>query len=258
MRPSMTRAALALIAALGLAGAAWNGASASTETHPPSQEWRFNGLFGTFDRAAAQRGFQVYSEVCAACHGLRLLSYRNLRELGFSADEVAAIASQVQITDGPNDQGDMFQRPGRPSDRFRSPFANEAAARAGNNGALPPDLSVIVKARENGPNYVYALLTGFGDPPPDMTLMAGMNYNRYFPGHQIAMPNILREGGVTYADGTTATVHQQAWDVVNFLTWAAEPNLEGRRQMGVRVVLFLIVFAGMMYAVKRKVWADAH
>ncbi len=258
MRPSITRAALVLTAALGLAGAFWQPAAASTETTPPSQEWRFNGLFGTLDRAAAQRGFQVYSEVCAACHSLRLLSYRNLRELGFSADEVAAIAAQVQVADGPNDQGEMFQRSGRPADRFHSPFPNDAAARASNNGALPPDLSVIVKARENGPNYVFAMLTGFGDPPPDMTLMPGMNYNRYFPGHQMGMPNILREGGVTYADGTTATVHQQAWDVVNFLTWAAEPAMEQRRQMGVRVVLFLIVFAGMMYAVKRKVWADAH
>lgn len=225
---------------------------------PPHQDWSFNGVFGTFDRASAQRGFQVYKEVCANCHSLRLLSYRNLRGLGYSEDEVKAIASQYQVTDGPNDQGEMYRRPALPSDRFVAPFANEQAARAANNGAYPPDLSVITKAREGGADYIYAFLTGFGEPPADITLMPGMNYNLYFPGHQVAMPNILTDNAVTYQDGTPATKQQEAWDVVNFLMWTAEPHMEARKEMGVKVVLFLLVFTGMMYAVKRKVWADVH
>ena len=222
----------------------------------PDRKFSFDGVFGTYDRASAQRGFQVYKEVCAACHGLRLLSYRNLRELGLTEAQVAAIAAQFEIKDGPNDEGQMFERPGRPADRFRSPFANDAAARAANNGALPPDLSVMTKARAGGADYLFALLTGYVDPPAGVTLMDGMHYNKYFPGHQIAMGAPLNPDQVEYADGTKATVEQMAHDVSTFLQWAAEPELEKRRAMGVKVIIFLTILAGLTYAVKRKIWAD--
>ncbi len=168
------------------------------------------------------------------------------------------IAAAVQVTDGPNDAGDMFERPGRPSDPFKAPFPNANAARAANNGALPPDLSLIVKARAGGADYVHAILTGFKDPPPGFKMFPGMNYNEYFPGHQIAMPPPLSDGAVTYADGTKATVDQMARDVATFLAWASEPNLEERHYTGVKTVLFLIVLTALMYGVKRKVWAEVH
>jgi len=224
----------------------------------PDTRFSFDGIFGTYDRASAQRGFQVYKEVCAACHAMRLLSYRNLRELGLTEAQVAQIASQFTVMDGPNDEGQMFERPARPSDRFRSPFPNQQAARAANNGAYPVDLSVITKARANGADYVYALLTGYQDPPAGVTMMEGMNYNRYFPGHQIAMGQPLWPDQVQYADGTPATLEQMARDVATFLAWAAEPELEQRRAMGVKVIIFLTILGGLVYAVKRKVWADVH
>jgi len=208
--------------------------------------------------AAQQRGFLVYLEICSNCHSMRQLSYRNLLELGLSEDQVRDIAASVQITDGPNDLGEMFERPGRLSDHFRRPFPNDQAARAANNNALPPDLSVIVKAREGGANYIRALLTGYEDPPEGFTLGDGLNYNRYFPGHQIGMPKVINEDQVEYADGTKATEDQMARDVATFLAWAAEPELEQRRAMGVRIILFLLVLSGLTYAVKRKVWAGAH
>ncbi len=222
----------------------------------PNAGFSFNALLGTFDRGAQQRGFQVYKEVCSACHGMRLMSYRNLLDIGLSESEARAIAASFQVTDGPNDEGAMFERPARLSDRFRSPFPNDQAARAGNNGALPPDLSVITKARHDGANYVRALLIGYRDPPPGVTVMDGMHYNEYFPGHQIAMPNVLNDGQVTYADGTNATVDQMARDVTTFLAWAAEPETERRRQMGVKILVFLAILGGLAYATKRKVWAD--
>ncbi|MCQ4161448.1 cytochrome c1 [Roseomonas sp. GC11] len=253
--------AAALAAALSLGFLAAPAAQAA-EGHIsiPDTRFSFDGVFGTFDRGELQRGFQVYKEVCAACHSLRLLSYRNLRDIGLSEAEVAAIAASYQIQDGPNDNGEMFERPGRASDRFRKPFANDAAARAANNGALPPDLSVITKARVGGADYIHALLTGYQDPPPaGVTVMEGMHYNKYFPGHQIGMaPPINSDGQLQYADGTRATVDQMARDVSTFLTWAAEPELEQRRAMGVRVILFLVILGGLTYAVKRKVWADVH
>jgi ubiquinol-cytochrome c reductase cytochrome c1 subunit len=224
----------------------------------PDTRFSFEGIFGTFDRASAQRGFQVYKEVCAACHSMRLLYYRNLRDLGFTEEQVAQIAAQFQVMDGPNDEGQMFERPARPSDRFRSPFPNPQAARAANNGAYPPDLSVIVKARFGGADYIYALLTGYEDPPPGVTLMEGMHYNRYFPGHQIAMAPPLSPDRVEFADGTPATVEQMARDVTTFLAWAAEPELEQRRAMGIKIIIFLTILGGLAYAVKRKVWADIH
>lgn len=222
----------------------------------PDRKFSFDGIFGTYDRASAQRGLQVYKEVCAACHGMRLVAYRNLRELGLTEAQVAGIASQFEIKDGPNDEGQMFERPGRPADRFRSPFANDAAARAANNGALPPDLSVMTKARAGGADYLFALLTGYEDPPPGVTVMDGMNFNRYYPGNQIAMGPVLNPDQVEFADGTSATVEQMAHDVSTFLQWAAEPELEQRRALGVKIIMFLTILAGLTYAVKRKIWAD--
>ncbi len=250
--------AIALGAGL-LAGAGAAPAMAAGEAIPiPNTRFSFDGIFGTYDRAAAQRGFQVYKEVCAACHAMKLVSYRNLRELGLSEAEVRAIAATVQVQDGPNDEGQMFERPGRLSDRFRSPFPNENAARAANNGAYPPALSVMTKARAGGADYLYALLTGYVDPPAGTTMMEGMSYNKYFPGHQIAMANPLNEGQVTFHDGTQATVEQMAHDVSTFLAWAAEPEMEERKRMGVRLILFLTIMGGLAYAVKRKIWADLH
>jgi len=245
----------ALALAIGLFAAA--PAHSAGEAIPiPDRKFSFDGIFGTYDRASAQRGFQVYKEVCAACHGMRLVAYRNLRELGLTEAQVAGIASQFEIKDGPNDEGQMFERPGRPADRFRKPFPNDAAARAANNGALPPDLSVMTKARAGGADYLFALLTGYVDPPPGVTVMDGMNYNRYFPGNQIAMGPVLNPDQVEFADGTKATVEQMAHDVSTFLQWAAEPELEQRRALGVKIIIFLTILAGLTYAVKRKIWAD--
>ena len=255
----MLRSSLKALAIIGgLMAVAPAVQAAEGEIHIPSQPFSFHGPFGTYDRASAQRGFQVYSQVCAACHGMRLLSYRNLRELGLSEAQVAAIASQVQIQDGPNDEGQMFERPGRPSDRFRSPFPNPQAARAANNGALPPDLSVIAKARAAGADYIYALMTGYTEPPPGVTVAEGMHYNAYFPGHQIAMAKPLNEGQVEFADQTPATVENMSRDVATFLQWAAEPELEERRSMGIKIIVFLTILAGLAYALKRKIWAKAH
>ncbi len=250
--------ALAILGSLVAFAPASASAAGGEEIHIPDTRFSFDGIFGTYDRASAQRGFQIYKEVCANCHAMHLLSYRNLRALGLTEAQVAAIAATVQIQDGPNDEGQMFERPGRPSDRFRSPFPNPQAARAANNGALPPDLSVIAKARAGGADYLYALLTGYGDPPAGVTVMEGMNYNRYFPGHQIAMAAPLNEGQVEFSDGTPSTLENMARDVSTFLQWAAEPELEERRAMGIKIILFLTVLAGLAYAVKRKIWADVH
>ncbi len=235
--------------------------SGNHEPEIPEQSWSFAPPFGTFDNAQLQRGFQVYRDVCANCHSMNLLSYRNLDEPGgpeFSPKAVEALASQVQVTDGPDEKGQMFQRPARPSDRFRAPFPNEQAARAANNGALPPDLSVIAKARAGGADYLYALLTGYKPAPEGFDLAPGMYYNTAFPGHQIAMPPPLSEDSVAYEDGTAATVEQMSHDVVTFLNWAAEPELEMRKRTGVKVLLFLVVFTGLLYATKRKIWARVH
>jgi ubiquinol-cytochrome c reductase cytochrome b/c1 subunit len=249
---------LLAVLAVGFGVLGFSAAPVSAAESLPKQKWSFDGPFGTFDPAARQRGFQVYRDVCSACHALSLVHYRNLRDIGFSEDEVKAIAASVEVTDGPNDNGEMFQRPGRPSDRFKSPFPNEKAARAGNNGAYPVDLSLITKARVGGPDYLYALLTGYSDPPAGVKLMEGMHYNKYFHGHQIAMPPPINADQVTYADGTKATVEQLTKDVTTFLTWAAEPELEARKRLGMKVVIFLIVLTGLLFAVKRKVWKDIH
>jgi ubiquinol-cytochrome c reductase cytochrome c1 subunit len=250
-----TFAAAALSAVVLLASAL---ARAADETPLPRQEWSFDGVFGTYDLASLQRGFQVYKEVCSVCHPVKHLYFRDLGEIGYSEDEVKAIAAGYQVTDGPNDEGQMYQRPGRPSDPIPGPFPNDQAARAANNGALPPDQSLIVKARPGGPDYVYGILTGYKEPPASFKMIEGMNYNEFFPGHQIAMPPPLSDNAVTFADGTLATVPQMAHDVTSFLTWAAEPNLDDRHRTGLKVILFLVVGAGVFYAAKRKIWAKIH
>jgi ubiquinol-cytochrome c reductase cytochrome c1 subunit len=252
MRPVFAALAAALAVSGGLAGTV----QAQEEApRPPHQEWSFSGVFGTYDRAALQRGFQVYKEVCSACHAVKHLYFRDLAEIGYGEDEVKGIAAQVQVTDGPNDTGEMYQRPGRPSDPIPGPFANDQAARAANGGALPPDLSLITKAREGGADYLYAILTGFKDAPAGMQMNPNMYYNEMFAGHQIAMPPPLSPDQVKYADGTPATVPQIAHDIVSFLSWAAEPTLEARHRIGFKVILFLVVATGVFYAAKRKIWS---
>jgi ubiquinol-cytochrome c reductase cytochrome c1 subunit len=251
MRP----AGLALLAVL--LGAASVAPAPAEEAALPHPRWSFAGIFGTYDRAAAQRGLQVYQEVCANCHSLGLAFYRDLAGIGLSAEQITAIAAGVTVP-AIGDDGQPAERPGEPQDHFRKPFANEKAARAAMNGALPPDLSDIVKAREGGADYVYAILTGYADPPAGMKMGEGMNYNTCFPGHQIAMPQPLHDGQVTYADATKASIEQEAHDVVTFLAYVANPELEQRHRIGVKMVLFLVLLTGLTYAVKRKLWADVH
>jgi ubiquinol-cytochrome c reductase cytochrome c1 subunit len=223
----------------------------------PHESWSFSGPFGTFDRAAAQRGFEIYKNVCSNCHSMKEAYYRNLTGIGLSDEDVKNIAASVSVpTIG--DDGQPAERPATPADHFKSPFPNELAARAALNGALPPDLSVITKARDGGPDYVYGILTGYGEPPATMKMGAGMYYDKVYPGHQIAMPQPLRDDTVTYSDGTKATIEQEAHDVVTFLTYISNPEMEQRKRMGGKVTLFLVLLTGLTYAVKRKVWADVH
>lgn len=250
---------LALVAPLILATPVQAADAHSIELHGPAGGWSHDGIFGTYDRGALQRGFAVYKQVCASCHSMSLLRYRNLTALGYSEAEVKAIAAEYTVEDGPNDEGNMFERPARPSDAFKAPFANEKAARAANGGAYPPDLSLIIKARPNGANYVYSLMMGYADAPADVQLMPGMSYNKVFPGHQIAMPNpISGDDLVSYSDGTKATHEQMVKDVTQFLAWASEPHLEDRKRIGVRVILFLIVMSGILYAAKIQLWRKVH
>ena len=250
--------AAAAAVALSAATAATTARAAGEVKEPADLSWQSDGPFGTYDYASVQRGLHVYRNVCSACHSLKRVHFRNLTEIGLSEEQAKAIAAEYQVTDGPNDDGEMFQRPGKLADAFPSPFPNDKAARAANGGALPPDLSLIIKAREDGKNYVHALLTGFQEPPAGVHVRPGMNYNPYFPGHQIAMPPPLSDDAVEYADGTQPTLDQEARDIVNFLSWAAEPTMEQRKRIGIKVVLFLLVFAGVLYAAKRKIWADVH
>lgn len=254
MTTKMMRVALAALA-LGFAAPAM---AAGPAIEYPKQDWSFNGPFGTYDRAELQRGYQVYKEVCAACHAMKYVAFRHLRDIGFNEAEVKALAATFEVTDGPDDSGEMFQRPGLPSDRFPSPFPNEKAARASNGGAYPLDLSLIAKARAGGPDYLKALLSGYKDAPADVTVGEGLHYNAYFPGHQIAMPQPLNEDQVTYADGTKASVEQMAHDVSAFMMWAAEPKLEDRKRMGFKVMIFLIILTGLFFAAKKRIWRDVH
>lgn len=233
-----------------------HGSHAEQATH--HQHWHFSGMFGTYDRGALQRGLKVYREVCSACHSLRRVYFRNLEALGYDEGQIKNIASQYTVTDGPNDEGEMFERPGLPSDHFVGPYANDNAAKASNNGALPPDLSLITKARHHGPDHVYGILTGYEDPPEGVALLTGQYWNRQMAGHIIAMAPPLQDGQVAYEDGSPQTVDQYARDVVEFLTWAADPMMEERKRTGLKVLMFLAVFAIVMYNVKRKIWAKLH
>ncbi len=239
-------------------------------------DFSFEGIFGKFDRGQLQRGFLVYKEVCAACHSLKRVNYRNLGEPGgpeFSKAEVKAIAGEAEVTDGPNQDGDMFQRPGKPFDAFVSPYPNPEAAKSANNGALPPDLSLITKSRygwqgtlkslytyslingTGGPEYIASLLAGYGKEAPGGEEKDGVTYNPYFISKWIAMPPPLSEDGVEYGDGTKATIEQQALDVAAFLTWTAEPKMEERKRLGFMVLLYMAVFTALLYLVKKAIWS---
>ena len=225
----------------------------------PDLDWSFNGPFGTYDKASLQRGFLIYKQVCSSCHAVKKLYYRDLAGLGYSDAQIKTIAAEYTVTDGPNDEGDMFDRPARPSDKIKQPFANDKAAAFANGGALPPDLSLITKARHGGANYVYGILTGYEDPPAGVTLVSGQHYNKVKDGNIIAMAPPLSDGQIAYEDANVPqTVDQYAKDISHFLTWAAEPEMEQRKQMGAKVVIFLAIFALVMYAAKRKVWEKIH
>ena len=233
-------------------------ASESAGNKIPKHNWSFEGFTGTFDRAALQRGYKVYREVCSGCHSMKLLYFRDLIDIGFSPEQVKAIAAEYTVLDGPDDEGNMFERPAKPSDRFVGPFANDQEARFNNNGAYPPDLSVIVKARKNGVNYLYNLLLGYTDPPENFEASEGMYYNQWVDGNQIAMAPPLGEGYVDYDDGTNNTLPQLAEDVVAFLKWSAEPELEERKSLGIKVILFFIVFGFIVFLAKRRLWSNIH
>jgi ubiquinol-cytochrome c reductase cytochrome b/c1 subunit len=260
---------------LGVAMAAPAFAQEHDQPHPPRNTWSFSGPFGTFDRAQLQRGFKVYREVCSTCHSIEMLSFRNLAEPGgpgYSPAQAAAVAAEYKIPDI-DDSGQPTERPGRPADTFPKPFANEAQARAA-NGVAPPDMSVLAKARtyergfpwflldiftqfqEQGPDYIVALMKGYREPPKDMQMPEASHYNDYFPGHVLKMPQPLSDGQVTYDDGSPQTVDQYAHDVAAFLVWVAEPHMEQRKRIGLQVMIFLIVFSGLLYFTKKKVWAD--
>lgn len=274
-------AAMAMAGATGLASAQEGAASKAEPTHfpinkPREQDWSFAGPFGTYDKGQLQRGLKVYKEVCSACHSMSLVPFRSIAALGYSEAQVKAFAAEYTVTDGPNADGEMFERPAVPSDYFPPPFPNSAAAAAANNGAVPPDFSLIAKARgvvrgfpqfvidiftqyaEGGPNYIYSLLTGYDETPPaGMTIPEGTHYNPYFiAGKSLAMAKPLSDGQVTYDDGSPQTVDQYARDVASFLMWAAEPHMEDRKKTGFRVMVFLLLFAGLVYLTKRKVWAN--
>ncbi|KAF3628850.1 Cytochrome c1 1, heme protein, mitochondrial [Capsicum chinense] len=205
----------------------------------PSYPWPHAGILSSYDHASIRRGHQVYQQVCASCHSMSLVAYRDLVGVAYTEEEVKAMAAEIEVVDGPNDEGEMFTRPGKLSDRFPQPYPNEAAARFANGGAYPPDLSLITKARHNGQNYVFALLTGYRDPPAGVSIREGLHYNPYFPGGAIAMPKMLNDGAVEYEDGTPATEAQMGKDIVSFLTWAAEPEMEERKLMGFKWIFVL-------------------
>jgi ubiquinol-cytochrome c reductase cytochrome b/c1 subunit len=271
---AMTRSIPALALAAALVVVITAPAAAQEADTPPKQKWSFAGPFGKYDQAQLQRGFKIYREVCSTCHSLNYVAFRNLADPGgpgFTPAQAEAVAAEYQVTDGPNDQGEMFQRPGRSADYFPSPFKNEQEARARYN-AVPPDMSVLAKARsyrrgfpnflwdvvtqyqEHGVDYIAALLQGYEDAPAGTTVPSGTYYNKYFPGHNLAMPPPLTDGRVEYTDGTPATLPQYARDVAAFLMWAAEPHLEARKRIGMQVFVFLIVLAGLLYFTKKKVW----
>ena len=221
-------------------------------------DWTFKGLFGKFDRASLQRGYQVYTEVCAACHSMKYLSYRNLSEKGgpeFSIAQAKAIAASFEVTDGPNADGEMFQRPGKLSDKFVMPYENVKAAEAANGGAYPPDMSVLVKARGGGVDYIYSLLQGYEEAPSGIILDEGVHYNKYMYGNKIKMSAPLSDGIIEYSDGTNPSVEQMSKDVTTFLMWAAEPSLEARHQMGFKAIVYLIILTILVYFSMKRIWS---
>ncbi len=245
---------LAVMALVSTASFAAGGAH-----HPKQMEWSFDGALGRVDKPAAQRGFQVYKEVCSACHSLKRVAFRQLSGIGFSEAEIKSLAATYTVMDGPNDNGEMFERPGLPSDYYPRPHPNDKAAAAANGGALPPDMSLLFKARHDGANYIYSILTGYGQTPPEhVSVPEGAHYNPYMDGGVIKMAMPLSEDGVTYQDETKATIDQQAHDLVNFLQWAAEPEMEERKSMGIHVMIFLSVMTVFFYLVKKRVWSDLH
>jgi len=279
---------LHVLAALGLS-VAFAGQAAAQEHEegatphyplrkPVEQNWSFEGPFGTYDKGQLQRGFKVYREVCASCHSLDMVAFRTLEDLGYSEEQVRAIAAEYEVEDGPDEAGDMFTRPATPSDHFPAPFANPEQAAASNNGAVPPDFSLIAKARaaergfptfvfdiftqyaEGGVDYIHALLTGYDEEPPQgLEIPEGTYYNPYFMNAaSLAMAPPLSDGQVTYDDGSPETVDQYARDVAAFLMWAAEPHLVARKQTGFTVMIFLVLFGGLVYLTKRKIWAELH
>lgn len=230
---------------------------ASASEYPKQEKWSFDGVFGRFDFASIQRGFQVYKEVCSACHSVKRIAFRNLIDIGFSESEAKTIAAEYQITDGPNDDGEMFQRNGKLFDYLPGSYKNDNVAKAANGGAIPPDLSLIIKARHDGANYVYSLLTGYQNAPSDIMIGLGMHYNPYFAGMQIKMPPpLVADGQVSYQDGTQSTVDQMARDVVNFLQWTAEPEMEKRKSIGLKVVIFLVIMTAVFYIAMKQIWSD--
>lgn len=270
-----------LVGTAGAAVAAEEANHAAEPTHfpihkPKEMDWTFAGPFGSFDKAQLQRGLKIYKEVCSACHSMNLVAFRTLEDLGYSEAQVKAFAAEYEVQDGPNGDGEMFTRKALPGDHFPSPFPNSAAAAAANNGAAPPDFSLIAKARgvergfptfvfdiftmyaSNGPDYIHALLTGYDEEPPaGMEIAEGTHYNPFFiGGKSLAMAKPLSDGQVTYEDGSPETVEQYSRDVAAFLMWAAEPHLVARKQTGFAVMIFLVLFAGLVYATKRRVWAN--
>ncbi|RDV02344.1 cytochrome c1 [Undibacter mobilis] len=269
--------ALALAVSLG-SSAAQAAEDAHAQPKPPAQKWSFSGPFGKFDEGQLQRGFKVFKEVCASCHSMSLVSFRNLAEPGgpgFSEKQIEALAAEYKIKDL-DDKGEAIERNGRPADKFPAPFANALAAAAANGGVAPPDFSTLAKARtyergfpwwvidifsqfqEQGPDYIHAILVGYEDAPKDFVMPAGGNYNKYFPGHVIAMPKPLTEGQVTYDDGAPQTLEQYSHDVAAFMMWAAEPHLVARKRLGFQVMIFLLVLSGLLYFTKKKVWSAVH
>ena len=246
-----------LLASIFLIGLQYN-SNAAEKVEYLKTDWSFKGPFGKFDRAALQRGYQVYTEVCSSCHSMKYLSYRNLAEKGgpeFTLEQAKAIASSFEVKDGPNEDGDMFTRPGKLSDKFVMPYDNVKAAQAANGGAYPPDMSVLVKARGGGVDYIYSLLQGYEDPPIGVTLDDGVYYNKYMYGNKIKMPAPLSDDLIEYTDGTKATAEQMSKDVTNFLMWSAEPHLEQRHKTGFRVIAYLIILTVLVYFTMKKIWS---
>lgn len=233
-------------------------AGAHAPVHLEKQDWPFKGAFGTYDRAALKRGFEVYRQVCASCHSMDRLYYRNLTEIGYSPSEVKEIAAEYMVMDAPNEEGEILERKATPGDHFKAPFANRQAAMYANNGAAPPDMSLLVKARHGGADYIYGIITGYAEPPVDVTLRQGQYWNKVMAGHVIAMAPPLTDGQVSYADGTEGTVPQYAKDVAQFLAWASEPHLEARKRTGVKAFIFLLVFTMVMYSAKKRIWKNVH